>query len=155
MKPVSQTKKHQGTSVTEQQPLGSVLQRIYDCSCQLDCHSKKKKTEDIYVSGQENLRVVSVFNTFKPQIINWEDFREQNLDYFVIDRPPVLLSNQIKAHETICSISYLGKLESQFNRLRALYRLWRSTDLLKSLASERIKGKNAGNAFFFVCLFVL
>lgn len=99
----------------EQQPWGQSFRKLMTAAVNLIV--TVKKTEDILVSRQEILQVVSVLNTFKPLVINWEDFREQNLDYFVIDRPPVLLLNQIKAH-----ISYLGKLESQFNRLRALYR---------------------------------
>ncbi len=87
-------------------------------------------------------------------MINWE---EQNLDYVVADRAPVLL-NQVKAHETICSISDLGNFRITVQQaessswIRAVYRLWRSTNLLTSLASQRVKGKMQGMHFF---LFVL
>lgn len=107
--------------------LGASPSQIYDHSCQLDCQLDKE-TEDSYVSREENLHVASVLNTFKLQIINREDFREQNLDYFVTARPHIFLSNPIKAHKTICSVSYLGKLESQFTRLRALHRAELFTD---------------------------
>lgn len=74
MKPVSQTKKHQGTSVMEQ-PRGQSFRKLMTAAVNLIV--TVKKTEDILVSSQEILQVVSVLNTFKPLLINWEDFREK------------------------------------------------------------------------------
>lgn len=86
---------------------------------------------------------------FKTPKLNLEDLKSRICTFWLQIALFFFLQNHLKAHKTTCSISYLGKLESQFNRLRALYRPELFTDwdqqtcrrVLASWEEEKIKAK--------------